>query len=186
MELLRLGQPRADDSACKARTCSANSLPLTWSFAQRLELDRQGTLVATQQRHAALKLESLPPCVARIQKARRPDLAPIRHVSVPVNDDIGLHPIEATSERIIGPVRIDDVLYEEFQTAQLNHLEFAQREEGISIAQHGRDRCDLLQLPDDLGRPDIAPVQDVRDSREKSRHLWIEVSVRIGNDADEL
>lgn len=54
----------------------------------------------------------------------------------------------------------------------------------VNVSIDGHGRCERLKLIEDLHAAKISSVQNAVDTAERVGNRWMEVSVRVGNDAD--
>src|SRR5207247_6809969 len=107
-----------------------------------------------------------------------------RLVSVAENDHVRAFANDEALDRVGRFARVHDVVKKKFSAVEFGQFGLAEVESNVVVAQHGRHRRDLFQLEDQPGQSDVAPVQDVVNTRKEFRDFRIEIPVGVGNDYD--
>ena len=142
--------------------------PAMLSISQRLELNFQLRL-RLQNRHAAGKVEALAAGVAGIQVENAVDGFAEGFVGVAEDDNVRFFAGDARGKLVVRRVRIDDVMDQKFSSVELHDFGVAQRNADVGISKHRGDGSNFFQLQHEPRQSDIAAVEDVFDSRKRSR-----------------
>ena len=98
------------------------------------------------------------------------------HVRILANDAA----LDGRSRRL----DINNMMNDEFASAQFDHFGLPVVQSHIGIAQYCRDRRDIFQLQNQPRQPDVPRVENMIHSLEERRDLRIKVIMRVGNDPD--
>lgn len=100
-------------------------------------------------------------------------------VAVPVDDDLGIG-LWTRLRELVNHVKTH---------ARQRHIRMQAQSQAaepfVVVSVDSVERCDRAQTLQDVGAADIAGVQDGLHTNERIAQPWIQVAVRVGDDADE-
>ena len=105
-------------------------------------------------------------------------------VRVAEDDDVRLFLAETRGEWFREGVRVDDMMEENFYTADFQAGRERKTEVAVAVAQHGGHGRDALKFENHGGKADVAGMEDVVNALENFFDMQVKVSVRVGDNTD--
>jgi PiT family inorganic phosphate transporter len=145
---------------------------------------RHPVLIAAQHRDASGQTEPRLSGVAGVKiESLANRLAPAL-VRVPKDHDVRVLADNAAFDLLLRRIHVQNVMQQELPPAQFEHFGVFVFQALVRIAGDGGDRSDFLQFEDEPGQADVARVQDMVHTFEEARDFGVEVTVRVGENAD--
>jgi len=141
-------------------------------------------VVTMQDGDAAFRAEFRLAGIAGVEKQNSASRLAKPFVRVAENDCVRPLACDSRFQPVRRRLRMDDVMNQEFFFRKLDGFRFPEGNSRVVVSQHCGYGRDFFQLRNDLGKADVARVQNVSYARKKMVNFRVEEIVGVGDDAD--